>query len=73
VYGVAFSYYFVLTIQELVFQWKVGHVLHRFLFSQNGADNGEAKGAEKQQQGDYAKPLYALDRLKQVFVHLIEL
>jgi hypothetical protein len=59
-----FHIFYCFTIQKLVFQWKVGHVLRLLFFRQKSAQNGDAKCAEKKDEGGNAKPLDTFYGLK---------
>lgn len=55
---------------KLVLEWQVRHALH-VLFSGNECPDGcDAESAEKDQQGANSEPLNAIDRLKEVLVHV---
>ena len=55
---------------KLVLEWQVRHALHVF-FPGNECPNGcDAESAEKDQQGANCEPLDAIDRLKEVLVHV---
>lgn len=45
---------------ELIFQRKVGHVINLLFAGHHNADDGRAKCAEEQQEGDNPKPLDSL-------------
>lgn len=55
---------------KLVLEWHVCHALHFFFLGNKCPDGCDAESAEKNQQGANTEPLNAVDRLKEVLVHV---